>query len=68
MKRGSKDKQRLYKINLLLVAATLFLLLGIVSIAVKPEATAYLGWIFSACCFAVAFLMIKRNILRRLNR
>ncbi len=68
MKSAPRDKTRLFRINLLIAVSIVFLLLGIVSIAVKPEATAYLGWIFSACCFAAAFLMIKRNILKKLRR
>lgn len=55
-------------INLMIALSILFLIIGLLSLAYMPEATQYLGWIFSGCCFTVAFLMIRRKILRKLGK
>jgi len=64
----SKAKRRLYWINILIMVSVLLLILGLASIAIKPEGTVYLAWSFTVSCFILAFLMIRNNILKRLKR
>jgi len=63
-----KVKRRLILINLFIAAAVLFMLAGLLSLALQPEATVYIGWLFSGSCFTVAFLMIRHKILKRFGK
>jgi hypothetical protein len=67
IKKGN-DRHRLLWINFMIVAALFFFIVGLISLSMWPDATSYIGWLFSSSCFMVAFLMIRRKILKRLGR
>ena len=68
MRVNRNARRRVMFINLFIAATGLFMLLGLLSLALRPEATTYIGGLFSGCCFIVAFLMIRHKILKRLNK
>lgn len=67
IKKGN-DQRRLMWINVMILAALVFFVVGLISLSMWPDATSYIGWLFSSSCFMVAFLMIRRKILKRLGR
>lgn len=68
MGNKTKDRRRLLWINLMIALAVLLLVAGLLSLAIRPDATQYVGWLFSGACFTIAFLMIRRKVLRRLGK